>query len=240
MHQNSSCSTMSEYKLSWVRMICVVFHLTQQNNEQDLETAADFQKPVQPLVFLSLWQLTPEFNDEDNERKYRPQMVRYLGLKCYQSYVSFLASWSPECGCFRSATKSSDSALIGCTTISCTRHTAIQKTNQQKRFSPFFTPFHHICHIRATLVAGTAQIPMRFPFDVSRLCRINQQLCINRPSCWDAYCILYHGKSRMSQHLMLLGRDPKVWYPSPKNGSTTHRPHFQALHPWSLTCFTWK
>ena len=170
MHQNSSCSTMSEYKLSWVRMICVVFHLTQQNNEQDLETAADFQKPVQPLVFLSLWQLTPEFNDEDNERKYRPQMVRYLGLKCYQSYVSFLALWSPECGCFRSATKSSDSALIGCTTISCTRHTAIQKTNQQKRFSPFLTPFHHICHIRATLVAGTAQIPMRFPVDVSRLC----------------------------------------------------------------------
>ena len=147
-------------------------------------------------------------NDGESERKYRPQMVRYVGLKCYQSYVSFLASWSPECGCFWSATKSSDSALIGCTTISCTRHTAIQKTNQQKRYSPFFTPFHHICHICATLVAGTAQIPMRFPFDVSRLCRINQQLCINRPSCWDAYCILYHGKSRMSQTSYVIGPRP--------------------------------
>ncbi len=222
---------MSEYKLSWVMMICVVFHSTQQNNEQDLETAADFQKPLLPRVSLTgSWHLNQwwfwlgclephnfgtsliHWNLALCLRgiKRESTVLKWFVTSDWSAINRILASWSPEvCWCSWSATKTSDSALIGWTTISW-----YQKKQESRK---------QISRTGIILLSLLSTIyAKRFPFDVCRLCRNNEQLCINRPSCWDAYCILYHVKSRMSQHLMLLGRGKYDDTPSPKNDSTTH------------------
>ena len=79
-------------------MICVVFHLTQQNNEHDLETAADFHSETCTLpVFLSLWQLTPEFND-DSDVKVPPsngslRRIEVLSIVCLIPSIMISRMW---------------------------------------------------------------------------------------------------------------------------------------------------